>query len=84
MIARQLDVRNDTVITVGSFHSGSASNIIPREARLKATIRTYGEDHRARVKAKIERLIGNACAAAGAPTFRTVTRSRAGSMPGST
>ncbi len=66
MIARQLDVRNDTVITVGAFHAGSASNIIPREARLKATVRTYGEDHRALVKAKIERLIKNTCAASGA------------------
>ena len=30
MIARQLDVRNDTVITVGAFHAGSASNIIEK------------------------------------------------------
>jgi amidohydrolase len=66
LIARQLDVHNDTVITVGAFHGGSASNIIPREARLKATVRTYGEDHRALVKAKIERLIRNTCAASGA------------------
>ncbi len=66
MIARQLDVRNDTVITVGAFHSGSASNIIPREARLKATVRTYGEAQRALVKEKVERLVRNACEAVGA------------------
>ncbi|HEX2694509.1 MAG TPA: amidohydrolase, partial [Acidobacteriota bacterium] len=66
MIARQLDVRRDTVITVGAFHSGSASNIIPREARLTATVRTYGEDQRALVKEKVERLVKNICGASGA------------------
>jgi len=50
MIARELDVHDDTVITVGSFHAGTASNIIPREAVLDATVRTYGDDHRALVK----------------------------------
>jgi amidohydrolase len=67
MIARQLDVRHDTVITVGSFHAGSATNIIPREARLLATIRTYGDDQRALVKDKVTRLITSICGASGAP-----------------
>ncbi len=66
MISRQLSVRNDTVITVGAFHSGSASNIIPREARLTATVRTYGEGQRALVKEKIERLVKDTCGASGA------------------
>jgi amidohydrolase len=66
MIARELDVHDDTVITVGSFHAGTASNIIPREAVLEATVRTYGEEHRARVKDKITRLIGSVCQGAGA------------------
>lgn len=67
MIARQLDVHHDTVITVGAFHSGSQSNIIPREAKLEATIRTYGDDQRALVKQKVERLVNSICAASGAP-----------------
>jgi metal-dependent amidase/aminoacylase/carboxypeptidase family protein len=66
MISREIDVRKDTVITVGSFHSGSASNIIPERAELRTTIRTYGEDQRKLVKEKVERLITNLCAAAGA------------------
>jgi amidohydrolase len=66
MIARQLDVRRDTVITVGSFHAGSASNIVPQRADLVATIRTYGEVQRKLVREKIERTIANVCAAAGA------------------
>jgi amidohydrolase len=66
MIARQLNVHNDTVITVGSFYAGSASNIIPERADLRATIRTYGEDQRRLVREKIERTVASVCAAAGA------------------
>lgn len=66
MVARQLDVHRDTVITVGSFHAGSASNIIPERADLRATIRTYGDDQRRLVHEKIERTIANVCGAAGA------------------
>ena len=66
MIARELSVRNDTVITVGAFHAGTASNVIPQEARLEATIRTYGDEQQALVKEKIARLIAGVCAAAGA------------------
>jgi amidohydrolase len=66
MVAREIDVHNDTVVTVGTFHAGSASNIIPREAVLQATVRSYGEDQRQTLKRKIERLVSNICGAAGA------------------
>jgi len=66
MVSREIDVHKDTVITVGSFHAGSASNIIPEEAKLRATIRSYGEDQRKLLKEKVERLITNICEAAGA------------------
>lgn len=66
MVSREIDVHDDTVITVGSFHAGTARNIIPAKAELKATIRTYGERQRQLVREKIERLIQNICEAAGA------------------
>lgn len=67
MVAREIDVHNDTVITVGSFHAGTARNVIPEKAELEATVRTYGENQRTLVKEKIERLVSNICEAAGAP-----------------
>jgi amidohydrolase len=67
MVAREIDVHKDTVITVGSFHAGTARNIIPEKAELQATVRTYGEDQRKAVKEKVERLVKNICEAAGAP-----------------
>jgi amidohydrolase len=66
MISRQIDVHDDTVITVGSFHAGSVSNIIPERADLRATIRTFGDDQRKLVKEKIERTIAGICESSGA------------------
>jgi amidohydrolase len=66
LIARQIDVHDDTVITVGSFHAGTVSNIIPERADLKATVRTYGDEQRKIVREKIERTIAGICETAGA------------------
>ena len=66
MVAREIDVRNHTVVTVGYFHSGTAPNIIPESAELWATVRNYGEDQRQILKDKITRQITNICEAAGA------------------
>jgi len=66
MISREIGVHDNTVITVGSFHAGSAPNIIPRSAKLEATVRNYGEAQRKVLQDKITRLISNICEAAGA------------------
>ena len=66
MISREISVHDNTVITVGSFHAGSARNIIPRSAKLEATVRNYGEAQRKVLQDKITRLVSNICAAAGA------------------
>jgi amidohydrolase len=67
MIAREIDVNRNTVITVGSFHAGSAPNIIARSAALEATVRNYGEDQRQLLKDKISKLIAGLCGTAGTP-----------------
>jgi len=66
MISREMDVNHNTVITVGSFHAGSAPNIVPRSAALEATVRNYGEDQRDLLKDKITKLIAGICGTAGA------------------
>jgi metal-dependent amidase/aminoacylase/carboxypeptidase family protein len=38
------------VITVGSFHAGTAANVIPGEARFEATVRSFSPAARAAVK----------------------------------
>ena len=66
MISREISVHDNTVITVGSFHAGSAPNIIPRSAKLEVTVRNYGEAQRKVLQDKITRLVTNICEAAGA------------------
>jgi metal-dependent amidase/aminoacylase/carboxypeptidase family protein len=43
------------VVTVGAFNSGSAGNIIPDQARLLGTIRSYKSEVRTRMHEGIER-----------------------------
>jgi amidohydrolase len=66
MISREISVHDNTVITVGSFHAGSAPNIIPKSAKLEVTVRNYGEAQRKVLQDKITRLVSNICEAAGA------------------
>jgi amidohydrolase len=66
MLAREIDVSRNAVITVGKFHAGTADNVIPQTAELSATVRNYGEDQRRLLKEKVGRLVAGACAEAGA------------------
>ena len=50
LVTRRFDVFDPVVITVGSFHAGTADNIIPASAELKATIRTFSAAARATVR----------------------------------
>jgi amidohydrolase len=67
IVSREIDVSHHTVISVGTFHAGTASNIIPEEATISATIRTLAEEQREIVKEKIIRTIKGICTSAGAP-----------------
>ena len=50
LVTRRFDVFDPVVITVGSFHAGTADNIIPASAELKATLRTFSAAARATVR----------------------------------
>lgn len=43
LVTRRFDVFDPVVVTVGSFHAGSRRNIIPDDAHLDATVRTFSE-----------------------------------------
>jgi amidohydrolase len=56
--SRQVDVtESPTVITIGSLQAGVRFNVIPEEARLEGTIRTYGAERRADVIERITRTV---------------------------
>jgi amidohydrolase len=62
---RTFDAFDPVVITVGSFHAGTAANVIPAEARLDLTIRSFSAEARARAVAGLRELVGGIAAAHG-------------------
>jgi amidohydrolase len=56
MVTRKFDVFDPVVITVGSFHAGTADNIIPDSATFLATARSYSPDARNRLRELVPQL----------------------------
>ena len=67
IVSRQLAPADSAVVTVGALHAGTKENIIPDEAELLLSVRTFTEPVRARTLAAIERIVRAEAAAAGAP-----------------
>ncbi len=67
IVSREIDPLDSAVVTVGTFHAGNKRNIIPDEARLGLTVRTYKPEVRKRVLASIERIARGEALAGGAP-----------------
>jgi amidohydrolase len=65
LVTRGFDIFDPVVITVGSFHAGTTNNVIPDEARLEATIRSFSAQSRARVRDRAARLARDIAAAHG-------------------
>jgi amidohydrolase len=66
IVSRNVDPLKPAVVTVGSLHAGTTTNVIPDSAVLKGTVRTFDEDVRVAIEAAIERIAGATCSAAGA------------------
>ncbi|MFJ4616942.1 M20 family metallopeptidase [Streptomyces sp. NPDC088812] len=62
-IAREIDVHDPAVITVGVFHAGTARNVVPGTAEFSATVRTYSDAVRDQVQALVERTLRGVAAA---------------------
>jgi hippurate hydrolase len=65
LVTRQFDIFDPVVITVGSFHAGTASNVIPDEARLEATVRSFSPGTRTRVMDAVLGLVAGIASAHG-------------------
>ena len=67
IIAREVKPGEAAVVTVGYVHAGLKNNIIPDEAELGLTVRTYKPEVRKQVLAAIARIAKGEAEAAGAP-----------------
>ena len=67
IVAREVAAADAAVVTVGQLHAGTKHNIIPSEAMLGLSIRTFDEAVRASVLASIERIVRAEAAASRVP-----------------
>jgi amidohydrolase len=67
IVSRENDPQKPVVITVGSIHGGTRSNIIPDHVQLQLSVRTFDPEVRKRVLAAIARIAKGEADAAGAP-----------------
>jgi amidohydrolase len=70
VVSREMSPFEPAVVTVGSIHGGSASNIIPDEVLLQLSIRTYDDKVSDRIIASVERMAKGVALAAGVPEDR--------------
>jgi amidohydrolase len=57
MVTRKFDVFDPVVVTVGTFHAGTADNVIPDDAKFVATVRTFSMRSRDLIKDASVRLV---------------------------
>jgi amidohydrolase len=65
IVSRRLDPLEPAVVTVGSLQAGDAPNVIPGQAVLRGTTRSFDPDVRERIPKLIEEIARGVCAAHG-------------------
>jgi amidohydrolase len=73
LVSRENDPQQPAVVTVGSFHAGTKSNIIPDEAKLALTVRSYTPETRKLLLDGIRRIVRGEAIAAGVPEDKMPT-----------
>jgi amidohydrolase len=66
IVSRQMNPLQPAVVTVGSFHSGSAFNVIPNEAEICGTTRTFDRNIWKTWPERLDNIIGGVCQSMGA------------------
>ncbi|MFD9895292.1 amidohydrolase [Amycolatopsis sp. NPDC059027] len=67
IVSREIAATDSAVVTVGSLHAGTASNVIADDAVLEVNIRSFDSDVRDRVVAAVHRIVRGEAETAGAP-----------------
>ncbi|RSZ65167.1 amidohydrolase [Corynebacterium hylobatis] len=67
IVSREIAPKEIAVVTVGSFHSGTKSNIIPDSATMLLNTRAYNAEVSASLHEAIERIVRAECEAARSP-----------------
>jgi len=70
LVSRENNPLDPAVVTVGSFQAGAKHNIVPDEARLQLTVRSYKPEVRKLLLDGIRRIVRGEAIAAGIPDDR--------------
>jgi hippurate hydrolase len=70
LVSRELDPQASGVVTVGSFHGGTKHSIVPSEAKLELTVRSYTPEVRRQLLNGVERIARGEAIATGVPEER--------------
>ena len=65
IVSRKMDPLEPTVVTIGTFHAGTAFNIIPPEAEMSGTTRTFNADIWNSWEARIAKVVRGVCDSMG-------------------
>jgi amidohydrolase len=65
MVTRQFNMFDPVVLSVGVLHAGTKRNVIPETARIEATIRTFSDESRQKMRDSVPRLLKGIAAAHG-------------------
>lgn len=65
IVSRKMDPLEPTVVTIGTFHAGTAFNIIPAEAEMSGTTRTFNPDIWNSWEARIAKVVRGVCDSMG-------------------
>ncbi len=63
--ARRINPVRPAVLTIGSIHGGSATNVIPDEVKITGTLRSYDDETRQQLWVEVENALGVARALGG-------------------
>jgi amidohydrolase len=66
VVARNVSPLEPAVVTVASFHAGSAHNVVPEAAELRGTLRAFDPALLEALPGMVERVVAGVCAALGA------------------
>lgn len=73
LVSRKIAAADSAVLTVGQLHAGTKNNIIPAEARLGLSLRTFDDAVRQKLLGSIERVVKAEASAAGSAQAPTIT-----------
>jgi amidohydrolase len=80
LVAREKDPQDPGVVTVGAIHAGTKNNIIPDDALLQLSIRSFTPQVREQLLSGVERIVKAEAASAGAtkaPEVKVIESTRA-------